>query len=412
MLYMNLTNNLTKKSEDNNKIFNKSRRKKKNSLILPSHSTNYLLSNRPNTAKFIYDKKSIIKPRINSAFNSISITKKPTTPTTVGSVLSPAQSQIYKKLDINDKIEKIIKEESKKIYFKQRITYGYHLSVEELRSRFMNPIPQNAYKRQLERRIKEKLKLKAKSFFERTKKEKSDDKLFYHKIPNQFNNLIKNQKLIRNFTPFSKGKEINYKNLVNDYLEKAETINRKRTSIIREPIREYYKEKMGLDLDNIIQKTNSSKMTNKRFKSEKKHIRIRNINKLKEKARVFDNIIIDELNSNLEKIKTVENDTVSRNKINYVALTNKIFLTNLIKQMKVIYIKDPPMNVLRGNTSKKIMDLKKEVSLYDEFEALYNKYNDDITFSRYNKIKLTLPKFIKTKFKNNLKFDSYFGIPV
>ena len=411
MLYMNLTNNLTKKSEDNNKIFNKSRRKKKNSLILPSHSTNYLLINRPNTAKFIYDKKSIIKPRVNSAFNSISITKKPTTPTTVGSVLSPAQSQIYKKLDINDKIEKIIKEESKKIYFKQRITYGYHLSVEELRSRFMNPIPQNAYKRQLKRRIKEKLKLKAKNFFERTKKEKSDDKLFYHKIPNQFNNLIKNQKLIRNFTPFSKGKEINYKNLVNDYLEKVAKINRKRSSILREPIREY-KEKMGLDLDNIIQKTNSSKMTNKRFKSEKKHIRIRNINKLKEKARVFDNIIIDELNSNLEKIKTVENDTVSRNKINYVALTNKIFLTNLIKQMKIIYIKDPPMNVLRGNTSKKIMDLKKEVSLYDEFEALYNKYNDDITFSRYNKIKLTLPKFIKTKFKNNLKFDSYFGIPV
>ena len=58
------------------------------------------------------------------------------------------------------------------------------------------------------------------------------------------------------------------------------------------------------------------------------------------------------------------------------------------------------------------MDLKKEVSLYDEFEALYNKYNDDITFSRYNKIKLTLPKFIKTKFKKNLKFDSYFGVPV
>ena len=408
---MPLTNNLTKKSEDNNKIFNKKRRNKKNSLILPSHSTNYLLSNRPNTAKFIYDKKSIIKPRVNSAFNSISITKKPTTSTTVRSVLSPAQSQIYKKLDINDKIEKIIKEESKKIYFKQRITYGYHLSVEELRSRFMNPIPQHAYKRQLKRRIKEKIKLKAKSFFERTKKEKSDDKLFYYKIPNQFTNPIKNEKLIRNFTPFSKGKEINYKNLVNYYLEKSDKINKKRNSILREPIREF-KEKIGLDLDNIIQRTNSSKMTNKRFKNAKKQIRIKNLNKLKEKSRVFDNIVIDELNSNLEKIKTVEDDIVSRNKINYVALTNKILLTNLIKQMKIIYIKDPPMNVLRGNTSKKIMDLKKEVSLYDEFEALYNKYNDDITFSRYNKIKLTLPKFIKTKFKKNLKFDSYFGIPV
>ena len=105
---------------------------------------------------------------------------------------------------------------------------------------------------------------------------------------------------------------------------------------------------------------------------------------------------------------------MSRNKINYVALANKIFLTNLIKQMKIIYIKDPAMNILRGNTSKKISDLKKEVSLYDEFEGLYNKYNDDITFSRYNKIKLTLPKFIKTKFKKetHLKYDNYFGIPV
>ena len=411
MLYKHLSNNLSKKFEDNN-LFYRNRNKIKNSF-----STENIQSNRPNTAKFIFNQKKVIKPRVNSAFNSISLTKKPTSPTTVRSFLSLTPSKIYKKLAQRDKIEKIIKEESKKVYFKQKINCGIHLTVEELRSRFMNPIPQHSYKRNLERRIKEKLKSKAKTFFEYSKKELSIE----NKLDNlnKFNDLIKaNKKLIRNFNPFYQGKEINnsYKNfmIVNNYFENVEKLNRKRSFLLSQPFYEL-RDSIGLKADNTIKKSNSSqKMNEKIFKSEKKNINIKNKNKIKEKSRVFDNIIIDELNTNLEKIKTVENDTLSRNKINYVALANKIFLTNLIKQMKIIYIKDPAMNILRGNTSKKISDLKKEVSLYDEFEGLYNKYNDDITFSRYNKIKLTLPKFIKTKFKKetHLKYENYFGIPV
>ena len=411
MLYKHLSNNLSKKFEDNN-LFHRNRNNIKNSF-----STENIQSNRPNTAKFIFNQKKVIKPRVNSAFNSISLTKKPTSPTTVRSFLSLTPSKIYKKLAQRDKIEKIIKEESKKVYFKQKINCGIHLTVEELRSRFMNPIPQHSYKRNLERRIKEKLKSKAKTFFEYSKKELSIE----NKLDNlnKFNDLIKaNKKLIRNFNPFYQGKEINnsYKNfmIVNNYFENVEKLNRKRSFLLSQPFYEL-RDSIGLKADNTIKKSNSSqKMNEKIFKSEKKNINIKNKNKIKEKSRVFDNIIIDELNTNLEKIKTVENDTLSRNKINYVALANKIFLTNLIKQMKIIYIKDPAMNILRGNTSKKISDLKKEVSLYDEFEGLYNKYNDDITFSRYNKIKLTLPKFIKTKFKKetHLKYDNYFGIPV
>ena len=136
-------------------------------------------------------------------------------------------------------------------------------------------------------------------------------------------------------------------------------------------------------------------------------------NKLKEKSIIFDNIITDEFNTNLEKIRSIKDDTISRNKINYVALTNKILLTNLIKQMRIIYMKDPAMNILRGNKTNTISDLRKEISLFDQFEGLYNKYNDDITFSRYNKIKLALTKFIKSKFKKETNFhDNYFGLPV
>ena len=171
-------------------------------------------------------------------------------------------------------------------------------------------------------------------------------------------------------------------------------------------------------LDKGILLKNVSKLSDKKFNKFKARLNIRKKNQLKEKSRVFDNIIIDELNSNLDKIKCIKNETLSRNKINYVALTNKIFQSNLINQMNAIYIKDPSMNILRGNEIKKIADINSEVSLLDEFEGLFNKYNDDITFSRYNRIKLSVPKFIKTKFKKetNRKYghinDNYFGMPV
>ena len=420
MLYKNFSNRILKKDEEK-KILGRNAKNKQNSLLLPSHSTEFIFNNRPATAKYIYNSKNSLKSRANSALNSISTAKKPTSPTTLRSIITPGPSQIYKKLDMRDKIEKIIKEESKKIYFKQRINYGIHLSVEELRSRFMNPIPQNAYKRHLQRRIKEKLKLKSKTFFEHSKKEiKKSKKIDYN---NHVNNLIStNNKLIRNFGNFSINNELNYskKNfmLVNKYFEKSEKLNKRISESIRKHINEQKENK--IDIEAMYKKANSfsTKMTDKKYRSEKNNLVIKRENKLKEKSKVFDNIVIDELNSNLEKIRSVKDDTVSRNKINYVALTNKIFLSNLIKQMKIIYIKDPVMNILRGTNSKRIPDLRKEVSLYDEFEGLYNKYNDDITFSSYNKIKLYLPKFIKTKFKKttNSKYghfnDNYFGIPV
>jgi hypothetical protein len=421
MLYKHFSKRILKKDEEKNLLLSRNKKNKQNSLLLPSHSTEYIFNNRPATAKYIYNSKNSLKSRTSSALNSISTAKKPTSPTTIRSILTPGPSKIYKKLDMRDKIEKIIKEESRKIYFKQRINYGIHLSVEELRSRFMNPIPQNAYKRHLQRRIKEKLKLKSKTFFEHSKKEiKKAKKIDYN---SHINDLIStNNKLIRNFGTFSINNEVNYskKNymLVNNYFEKAYKLNKRLSASIKKQLND--KKENPKDIEALYKKANSfsTKMTDKIYKTEKNNFKLNRENKLKEKSKVFDNIVIDELNSNLEKIRSVKDDTVSRNKINYVALTNKIFLSNLIKQMKIIYIKDPVMNILRGNNSKRIPDLRKEVSLYDEFEGLKNKYNDDITFSSYNKIKLYLPKFIKTKFKKttNSKYghfnDNYFGVPV
>ena len=127
----------------------------------------------------------------------------------------------------------------------------------------------------------------------------------------------------------------------------------------------------------------------------------------------------DEFYSNSQKSHYIKQDKFGRNKVNYKALSNKILISNLIKQMKVIYLRDPTLNLLRGNQTKKIEDLQKEDSLYDEDKELYNQNNNDIlSFSKHNKKWLILPGFVKTKFKRktNMKFgeisDNYFGIPV
>ena len=69
------------------------------------------------------------------------------------------------KLKEKDKIDKIIKEEAKKIYFKRKLNYGQNLSVDELKARFGNKFLQNSYKREVLRKIKEKILLKKNQIF-------------------------------------------------------------------------------------------------------------------------------------------------------------------------------------------------------------------------------------------------------
>ena len=408
---------LTKIKNDDNLYKNNCN--KQNSLLIPIHINEYQAKERPNTAQYVYNRRKTIKSHKGSFYNSVSMTKKPTSTTTIRTIQTPSSSQIYMKLDQRDKIEKIIKEESKKIHFIKKINNVHHLSSEELKRRLINKVPQNSYKRVLKRKLKESIKSKTtNTFLQKNKKEiKHIKKLDFN---NNIINLIKaNKKLIRNVGSFSTGKEMSYckknLNIVNNYFHKAAK-QKERMSIIMTKKTDLNKKKSftGFNYDNLHKNNNKlNVINNEKYKKFRNKLLLRNKNKLKEKSRVFDNIIIDQLNTNLEKIRSIKDDTYNTNKINYVSLTNKILLTNLVKQMKIIYIKDPDMNFLRGNEINKISDLRKEIPLFDEFEELSKKYNDDHIFSRYQKIKLSLPKFIKTKFKNKTNyFDNYFGVPV
>lgn len=404
MLYRYLT---TKKIDNN---LYKKNCNKQNSLLIPYHIKEYQAKERPNTAQYLYNGRKTIKIHRGSFYNSVSITKKSTSHSTTSS------SQIYMKLDQRDKIEKIIKEESKKINFNKKINFVHHLSSEELKCRLFNKIPQNSYKRELKRKLKIS-KSKAKTFFETNKKEiKHIKKINFN---NNINNLIKaNKKLIRNVGSFSTGKEISYckknLNIVNNYFHKAAK-EKERLSIIMTKKSDLNKKQIfaGFNYDNLYKNNQklSEIINNEKYKKFKNKLLLRSKNKLKEKSRVFDRIMIDQINNNLEKIRSIKDDTYNRDKIDYVFLTNKILLTNLIKQMKIIYIKDPDMNDLTGNKVDINTDLRK-VSLFDEFEDLSHQYKDDKIFSRYQKIKLALPKYIKTKFKKANYSDNYFGIPV
>ena len=420
MLYKNLENNIQINNDEDNNFYNFNIKSKKDSFLLSNNNRLRRNKLRSKTDDFYFlngsgDKKSLA----NSFFSSFSFSKKSTSPTSLRKAVSPSPFPIYLRLKQYDQIEKIVKEESRKKYFPKRLNLGNNnLSAEELKFRMKNLVPKNVYKRQIIIKNKGKMKLKNKTFF--IKKFNKDSKIDLDKNLHEL--ILTNKKLINNFGKFHYDRELrtSRKNLtlVNNYFHKAEEQNKiisllnKRFSKIELINKEAYENSLQSN------KPFTRKLSNKKFSTLRNRLYHKKLKKIKEKSKVFDDIISEELNNNFEKIKTIKSDIISRNKIDYVSLSNKVFLTNLIKQMKIIYIKDPAMNTLRGKDTKRITDIKKEVSIYDEFEGLYNKYNDDITFSRYNKIKLSLPKFIKTKFhKKTIKkygtiCDNHFGVPV
>ena len=422
MLYRNLKHNSQKIDINNlnNFFWKRNIKKKSNSFKLENQSYE---SNkfRPNTPKNSFLQSNRSRSNSNSFFNSLSFIKKPNSSITKRSAFTPGPSKIYMRLNQRKKIEKIIQEESRKYYTNRKMNYSHNISAEELKRRIFSSTPQNAYKRQLKRNIRDKFKIKTKTYYQSAKNRIKDDKKY--DFNDNINNLIKaNKNLIRNFGTFSSGSEMRYSlrnyNIVNNYFQKAEKQKEKISLAMN---KQFYSNKYDIFKDLYLEKEFSKfnkGMSNKNYNKFKHKYNIRVKNKLKEKSKVINNIIIDELNSNLDKIKSIKSETLSRNKINYVALTNKIFQSNLINQMNIVYIKDPSMNILRSIQNNNFPIVRSEISLYDEFKRMFNKYNDNITFSRYNKIKLSLPKFIKTKFRvqTNKKYghiiDSYFGIPV
>lgn len=412
----------------NNISFSNRRSNKGRSLLLRNYSQDFLTNDNSISLKNYPSPRNSIanKSLTRSLFNSPSISKNQHLSNFF--LLSP--QKIYMKLEERDKIEKIIKEEAKKIYFKQRINFGQNLSVEEFKTRLANKAPQNAYKRELERKIKEKIKLKNKlvSHFPIKKNLNNINTEKKIDINQKINNIIKvNQKLFRNFTLYQDEKdgEQSKKNmsLVKEFIEKNKEAKTK-LSIEMSKQFDTNKKELFMELDSEkIFKNDAKKfkkyMDEKNFRNYRRKQFIKLKKYFEEKSKVFDIILDDEFYSNSQKSHYIKQDRFGRNKVNYKALSNKILISNLIKQMNVIYLRDPSLNLLRGNQTKKIEDLQKEVSLYDEDKELYNKNNNDIlSFSKHNKKWLILPGFVKTKFKRktNMKFgeisDNYFGIPV
>lgn len=405
MLFKHISNLKLKKRKFN---FLKSNDEK--SKLFNSYSQDHLTNDKSKSLNNIQSPRNSIKSISNSIFNSASFSKRH--PLHLSPAIKP--KKIFMRLEESDEIAKIIKEEEKKIYFKQRFNYGQHLSVEEFRSRFLNKIPQNTYKRKLERKLKEQLK--------------SEEKILALNYSLSFYNLIKkNKKLIKDYKINDDEKDKNQlkRNFnLKKFFEKSKEEKNRYSREMSIQFESNKKEIVNdINNENLNKKVKDKEhMNEKNFRIYKKKQYYKQKMKMKEKSKVFSTILDDEFDSNfsyLEKDDLNRKDKCQKNIVNYKALSNKILVSNLIRQMRIIYLRDPSLNLIRGKQSKKIEDLKKEVSLFDDYQDLYNQKNNEIiSLSHYYKKKLILPSFIKTKFKRktNLKFgevyDNYFGFPV
>ena len=70
MLYKKFSNRILKKDEEKN-LLSRNTKNKQNSLLLPSHSTEYIFNNRPATPKYIYNCQNSLNSRANSASTPI-----------------------------------------------------------------------------------------------------------------------------------------------------------------------------------------------------------------------------------------------------------------------------------------------------------------------------------------------------
>ena len=222
MLYKRLSNIIISNNINN---ISKRRSNKRKSLLLRNYSQDFLTNDNSKSFKNYQSPRNskANKSLTRSIFNSLSISKNQ--PLSHFYFLTP--QKIYMKLEERDKIEKIIKEEANKIYFKQRINFGQNLSVDEFRTRLANKAPQNSYKRELARKIKEKINLKNKIVSHLPNKKNLNNINTEKQIDlnQKINNIIKvNQQLFRNFTLYrgEKDGEQSKKNmsLVKEFMEK------------------------------------------------------------------------------------------------------------------------------------------------------------------------------------------------
>ena len=324
-------------------------------------------------------------------------------------------ARIYLTLDIKDEIEKIINEEEKKRYFNQEFHLNKNINREELKKRIVKKVPFSEISQK---------KLKRK--FSIIKKERPKT-TFKPKKQTGFNisrNLISvNKILLRGFG--SKGEneiEMSKKNLdkVNDFLKKMDEEKMRKYNEMEQMFIKKNSFEKGSSLvdDGLIPngkknkniKTEDFKLKQSDFIKFKKKQMIKENLYLKQKSRIFDNILQYDF-------KDYYPEEVKHQAVNYRLLGRTILMRNLMKQMKVTVYKDETLNVLRGFQSLKIADLSSGKYKLDS-KDIYTNQNENIFFFGNNMRNKPIPHFLKVKFskKTSRKFGeiigSYFGLPV
>ena len=324
-------------------------------------------------------------------------------------------ARIYLTLDIKDEIEKIINEEEKKRYFNQEFHLNKNINREELKKRIVKKVPFSEISQK---------KLKRK--FSIIKKERPKT-TFKPKKQTGFNisrNLISvNKILLRGFG--SKGEneiEMSKKNLdkVNDFLKKMDEEKIRKYNEMEQMFIKKNSFEKGSSLvdDGLIPngkknkniKTEDFKLKQSDFIKFKKKQMIKENLYLKQKSRIFDNILQYDF-------KDYYPEEVKHQAVNYRLLGRTILMRNLMKQMKVTVYKDETLNVLRGFQSLKIADLSSGKYKLDS-KDIYTNQNENIFFFGNNMRNKPIPHFLKVKFskKTSRKFGeiigSYFGLPV
>ena len=324
-------------------------------------------------------------------------------------------ARIYLTLDIKDEIEKIINEEEKKRYFNQEFHLNKNINREELKKRIVKKVPFSEISQK---------KLKRK--FSIIKKERPKT-TFKPKKQSGFNisrNLISvNKMLLRGFG--SKGEneiEMSKKNLdkVNDFLKKMDEEKMRKYNEMEQMFIKKNSFEKGSSLvdDGLIPngkknkniKTEDFKLKQSDFIKFKKKQMIKENLYLKQKSRIFDNILQYDF-------KDYYPEKVKHQAVNYRLLGRTILMRNLMKQMKVTVYKDETLNVLRGFQSLKIADLSSGKYKLDS-KDIYTNQNENIFFFGNNMRNKPIPHFLKVKFskKTSRKFGeiigSYFGLPV
>ena len=324
-------------------------------------------------------------------------------------------ARIYLTLDIKDEIEKIINEEEKKRYFNQEFHLNKNINREELKKRIVKKVPFSEISQK---------KLKRK--FSIIKKERPKT-TFKPKKQTGFNisrNLISvNKMLLRGFG--SKGEneiEMSKKNLdkVNDFLKKMDEEKMRKYNEMEQMFIKKNSFEKGSSLvdDRLIPngkknkniKTEDFKLKQSDFIKFKKKQMIKENLYLKQKSRIFDNILQYDF-------KDYYPEEVKHQAVNYRLLGRTILMRNLMKQMKVTVYKDETLNVLRGFQSLKIADLSSGKYKLDS-KDIYTNQNENIFFFGNNMRNKPIPHFLKVKFskKTSRKFGeiigSYFGLPV